>query len=183
MSLLLNNAISGLLTAQRGLDTTSHNIANVNTDGYSRQRIVQATRPPQFYAGGYLGTGVDVVDIDRIYDEFLTAQLREATSSEQGLTVFRELAARVNGILSDEAAGLSQGLTEFFEAVESLTEDPSSMAVRQAVIGQGQALVDRFHLLDSQGPRPTTCSINATPCSPTCRNRSTPPSSFSRTAP
>ena len=63
MSLLLNNAISGLLTAQRGMDTTSHNIANVNTDGYSRQRVDQAARIPQYLGGSFVGTGVEVTEL------------------------------------------------------------------------------------------------------------------------
>ncbi|MGD8976887.1 MAG: flagellar hook-associated protein FlgK [Gammaproteobacteria bacterium] len=150
MSLLLNNAISGLLTAQRGMDTTSHNIANVNTEGYSRQRVDQAARVPQFRGSSYVGTGVDVTDVRRIYDQFLTDQLRGATAAEQELTVFRDLSRRVDSILSDEAAGLSQGLSEFFETVESLTADPASLPIRYAVLGQGQALADRFGVLDAQ---------------------------------
>lgn len=150
MSLLLNNAISGLLTAQRGMDTTSHNIANVNTDGYSRQRVDQAARIPQYLGGSFVGTGVEVTDVRRIYDQFLTDQLRGATAAQEELTVFRDLTRRVDSILSDEAAGLSQGMTEFFETVESLTADPASLPIRHAVLGQGQALADRFGVLDAQ---------------------------------
>lgn len=147
---ILNNAISGLLTAQRGMDTTSHNIANVNTDGFSRQRVNQTARMPQYLGGSFVGTGVSVTDVRRIYDQFLTDQLREATAAEQQLSVFRDLTGRVDSILANEAAGLSQGLTEFFQTVEGLTSDPASLPVRHAVLSQGQALADRFGVLDGQ---------------------------------
>lgn len=150
MSLLLNNAISGLLTAQRGMDTTSHNIANANTDGYSRQRVDQSARTPQYLGGTAIGTGVSPTDVRRVYDQFLTDQLRAATAAEQELSVFNDLTRRVDGILSDEAAGLSQGMSEFFQTVESLSADPASLPIRYAVMGQGQALADRFGVLDAQ---------------------------------
>ena len=76
-------AVSGLRAAQSGLMTTSHNIANVNTAGFSRQETVQATLLPQFGGSGYFGTGVQVNDVRRVYSAFLVSQARDAQSNPQ----------------------------------------------------------------------------------------------------
>ncbi len=150
MSIFFNSSLSGLMAAQRALDTTSHNIANVNTPGYSRQRVLQGARLPELYGGTQVGTGVDVLDIQRVYDTFLTDQLRSTATAEQGLASFHQLASRIDGILGNEAAGIPAGMTAFFDAVEGLARDPSSLTARQTVLSEAEALASRFHLLDSQ---------------------------------
>ncbi len=65
MTGILGSALSGLMAFQRSLDTTSHNIANVNTDGYSRQRVELGTLPAEFTGAGYMGQGVNVTTISR----------------------------------------------------------------------------------------------------------------------
>ena len=71
MADLLSTAVSALQTYRRGLDTTSHNIANVGTDGYSRQRMETATREAQPYGNGWVGSGVNATTVQRVYDEFI----------------------------------------------------------------------------------------------------------------
>ena len=78
---ILNTAVSGLLTYQRTLGTTSHNIANVNTPGYSRQQAELGTRTPDFFGGNFFGTGVGIESITRAYDQFLTSEVRDTNSS------------------------------------------------------------------------------------------------------
>ena len=76
---ILNTAVSGLLAHQRALSTTSHNIANVNTQGYSRQTVSFDTNTPSFFGGNYYGNGVRVDAIQRAYDQFLvTGACRDA---------------------------------------------------------------------------------------------------------
>ena len=79
-SAILDIATSALRVTQRALDTTGHNIANVNTEGYSRQRVETATRYPHFTGAGFFGTGVETTAIKRVYDDFLATRLRNATS-------------------------------------------------------------------------------------------------------
>ena len=62
--------LGALNAAQTSLTTTSHNIANANTEGYSRQRVDQTTTEPQFFGGAYQGTGTQIADVNRIYDQF-----------------------------------------------------------------------------------------------------------------
>ena len=66
MADMLSTGVSGLLAFQRALDTTSHNIANANTDGYSRQTVNLGTRRADAYGNGWVGTGVNAVSIRRL---------------------------------------------------------------------------------------------------------------------
>ncbi|MGZ8161909.1 MAG: flagellar basal body protein, partial [Methylobacter sp.] len=68
MASILGTALSGLTAAQHALETASHNIANVNTEGYSRQRVELGTRPAEFTGAGYIGQGVNVNTVARSYD-------------------------------------------------------------------------------------------------------------------
>ena len=88
MSDLLGIGLSGLAAAQAGLSTAGHNIANVNTPGYSRQQVVFAARPPQFTGGGYIGQGVDISNVRREYSDFLAGQLTRATSDSSQLDAY-----------------------------------------------------------------------------------------------
>jgi flagellar hook-associated protein 1 FlgK len=88
-------ATSGLNAAQAGLLTTSHNIANVNTEGYTRQEIQQSAATPQFSGAGFVGSGVTVESVRRIYSELLEAQLRDSGAQA---TAAETLAARLASI-------------------------------------------------------------------------------------
>src|SRR5215831_9087978 len=77
---MLSSATSGLLAFQRALDTTSHNISNVNTAGYSRQVVQIAARQAQAFSNGFVGTGADVTTIQRQYDLFLGDETRGSSS-------------------------------------------------------------------------------------------------------
>ena len=72
---VLNIGKGALLTQQKAIDVTGHNIANVNTPGYSRQRVNMETNTPIPFAPGQMGTGVNAVEIQRIYDSFLGVQI------------------------------------------------------------------------------------------------------------
>ncbi len=139
--------VSGLLAFQRALGTAGHNISNVNTEGYSRQRVDLNARPPQGTGNGFIGTGVEVTTVARVYDSFLTAQVRAYTSTHSQLQEFYRLAGQVDNLLADPQAGLTPGLQRFFNAVHGVANDPSSVPARQVMLGEGQALIDRFRYL------------------------------------
>ena len=88
---MLNNAVTGLLSFQRALSTTSHNISNVNTPGYSRQRVEFEANAPSFLGGSFFGNGVHIEGVSRIYDQFLTKEVRDTTSDHSRLVKFGEL--------------------------------------------------------------------------------------------
>ncbi|MGF1616005.1 MAG: flagellar hook-associated protein FlgK [Gammaproteobacteria bacterium] len=150
LSKLFGVGVSGLMASQRGLANAGHNIANVNTPGYSRQRVDLVAKPAQGAGNGFIGKGVDVNSVRRSYDQFLTTQLRTSTSSHTYSEAFYALAARVDGLLAAPASGLSSALQNFFAALHDLAEDPASLPARQLVLSEGEGLVQRFHTLDSQ---------------------------------
>ncbi|MCC6809093.1 MAG: flagellar hook-associated protein FlgK, partial [Deltaproteobacteria bacterium] len=113
MADVLSTAVSGLLAFQRGLDTTSQNIANAATAGYSRQRVELATRPAQAYGSGWIGSGVKVATVARVYDTYLAAQVRSSASSLARYDTLATESGRLDNVLGDSSSGLAtafQGL-------------------------------------------------------------------------
>lgn len=147
---LLGTAASGLHAFQRAISVTGHNINNANTEGFTRQRIELGTRPPSFTGQGYIGNGVQVESIERVFDEFVTERLRNTTSSSSQYDTLALLAGRVSNLLGDDQAGLGNGLETFFNAVQAVADDPSSIPARQLLLAEGESLVGRFHSLDAQ---------------------------------
>ncbi len=147
---ILGNAVSGLLSFQRALSTTSHNIANVNTPGYSRQRVELDARNPSLVGGTFIGSGVQLTAIQRSYDQFVTNNLRDNSSSFHRLDKFTELASQIDDILADPQGGLSPILQEFFNAVQDVSDDPSSGSARLQMISVAESLVNRFQAFDTR---------------------------------
>ena len=141
---ILKTGLSGLLAFQRALATTSHNIANVNTDGYSRQVTELATRPAQGYGNGFIGNGVDVTTVRRQYDQFAVQSLRTATSNSGLADSVATFASQIDNILGDSNTSVATGLQDFFNAWQDVANDPSSSSARQVLLSQAQALADRF---------------------------------------
>lgn len=147
---MLNIGTTALLTSQGALSTTSHNISNVNTDGYSRQRAELATRLPTNTGGNYFGSGVQVSSIERIMDQFLVDQVRTYTSQESQSNTYLTFAQQTDDLLGSSTLGLNTGLEEFFNAVHEVANDPTSIAAREVMISQGEVLANRFNVLDQQ---------------------------------
>lgn len=150
MADLLNNAVSGLTAFQRALSTTSHNIANVNTPGYSRQAAEFVTNPPSFFAGSYFGNGVSIASVTRAYDQFLTTEVRDSTSFFKGSQKFSELAGYIDDVLADPKGGISPMLHDFFESVQDVADDPASSTARYALINTAATLSARFQGFDQR---------------------------------
>ncbi len=149
MSSLFGIGSSALAAFQRALDTTSHNIANVNTEGYSRQQVELVSRTPQFAGFGYVGTGVETRSVRRLYDGFVESQVRGHTASNKELETFHSFSAQVDDVLADADAGMSTALQRFFGAMQDLANDPASTVTRQAVLSEARGLADRFHSLNN----------------------------------
>ena len=147
---MLGIGVSALLSYQRSLATTGHNIANVNTDGYSRQRTDLTQRVPQYSGNGFIGTGVEVVTTQRIYNQFLVNEVRNNSTSYKQTETFYQFASGVDRLLADAHAGLQPGLDSFFNAVQQLADFPTSSAVRQTVYSEAESLTARFDTLNQQ---------------------------------
>mgnify|MGYP000397290824 CR=1 FL=1 len=147
---MLSTAITGLQAFQRSLETTSHNISNVNTEGYSRQRVDLATSKEQMVGSGYLGTGVSINNISRSYDQFITGQLRSSTAAFGDVDKYSELAAQVDDILADPTVGMAPAIKNFFNAVNDSTSDPSSLPARQVLLSETDILTSRFDTINTR---------------------------------
>ncbi len=147
---ILGTAVSGLIAVQRQLATTGHNISNVNTEGFSRQRVLFSSRGGQGTGAGFIGQGVDAVRTERIYDQFLVAQVRSSTSAFSELDTFRSLAVQVDNFIADPNLNLSSSLQAFFGAVHEVADDPSSIPARQVLLAHANTLADQFVTVDNR---------------------------------
>jgi flagellar hook-associated protein 1 FlgK len=143
MSGLLATASSGLMAAQRALETTQNNISNVNTDGYSRQRVELGTKAAQFTGDGYVGQGVNVTNITRSYDQFVNKQLSSSTSAFEDADRYHQLATSVDNIMADPSTGMAPVLDRFFNALSSVSSDPSSVPARQVLLSEAKLQYDK----------------------------------------
>jgi len=141
---MLGIAVSGLNAFQRSIETTSHNISNVNTEGYSRQRVELATTLPEFNGAGYMGTGVKVTNIARSYDQFINGQLRSSTSAFGEVDHYKSYASQVDNLLADPTTGVDPAIQGFFNSVNDVANDPSSVAVREVMLSEAKSLSHRF---------------------------------------
>jgi flagellar hook-associated protein 1 FlgK len=147
---ILRTGLSGLLAFQRAMATTGHNIANVATAGYNRQVTDLATRPPQGFGNGFIGNGVDVTTVRRIFDQFSVQNLRTATSNAGLTDSVATFASEIDDILGDSNSGIAKGLQDFFNAWQDVANNPASTPARQVLLSQAQALANRFNEMSTR---------------------------------
>ncbi len=150
MADFLGTSVSGLLAFQRALDVTSHNISNVNTPGYSRQRVELGTRPAEPYGNGWVGQGVSVNTVRRMYDDFIAVQARTTSSSLERLDVYASNAERLNNMFGDSTNGLTASLQKFVNAFQGVANSPASIPARQVLLSEAQTLQQRLQYFDSR---------------------------------
>ncbi len=147
---MLGNALSALVSYQRALATTSHNIANADTEGYSRQRVDFATRVPQQLGSTTIGSGVKVASVSRVYDNFTAGQLRSAQAAFSAVDNSYQLASQLDNALADPNLGLGASLSRYYNSIQGVADDPSSISSRQLMLAEAQGLGDRFADLSAQ---------------------------------
>ena len=134
-------ARSGLQTAQVQLDVAAHNIANVNTEGFSRQRALLGNRAPMERSFGLLGRGVQVEDIERIRDAFLDVVYRQEAPGF-GLAEMRAAyLTRVEDLFQEPGEnGFGTRLNFFFDALNDFVNNAEEQPVRMSVIAEAESL-------------------------------------------
>ncbi|WP_022977315.1 flagellar hook-associated protein FlgK [Nevskia ramosa] len=150
MADILGIGISALLANRSGLDVTGHNIANVNTAGYSRQRLDTTNAVGAVTTYGYAGNGVTVRGVERLSDKFVFAREIAGAASYSRIETFTTEAKRSDALLSDATTGLGTPLSSFFDSLSVMATTPSSSATRQTVLSAADALAGRFNDLQSQ---------------------------------
>jgi flagellar hook-associated protein 1 FlgK len=147
---IFGSGVSALNAAQIGLSTTEHNIANANTPGFNRQEVVLGARLPQATGAGFIGQGVEVSTVKRIYNEFLSNQVMQGQTQASQLETYYQQIGQINNMLADSDAGLSPAMQDLFSAVNNVASSPDSQASRQAMLGSAQFLVSRFQSLNQR---------------------------------
>lgn len=139
-------AKSALIASQKAITVTSHNIANANTEGYTRQRAVHETKNPVDFGGLFFGTGVDVASVERVYDSYQTMQIRDASSGLSRFETRGNHMAALEAILNDfDGSGLSARLDAFFNSMNDVAADPSSYGQRSELLSNARVLTDTFN--------------------------------------
>ena len=150
MTDLVSIAGGAVAAYQRALGTVSNNIANVDSEGYTRQEASLIENAPRSYGTSYLGTGVNVLGIKRMYDAFIENSLRSANTELGTQESLVNYANRVVDILGSEDVGLLSAFDQFFDAARQLATDASSIILREQFISKADALTSRFKTLNSQ---------------------------------
>ena len=143
---MFNVASTALLTQQKALDVTANNIANVNTEGYSRQRVTMEQNEPVYYLGGTLGTGVQANQyILRVYDQFINTQLAESESKSGQYEAELDVLEKAE-LMFDETTGygLNDAMSQFFNSWQELSNNPSGYTERAALISDTDNLTNIF---------------------------------------
>lgn len=139
---LLNIGSQALTANTVALNVVGQNIANVDTEGYSRQSVTLVSQEDL--------NGVTATDISRITDEFLQSQIYSQTSSYYSLSSYEELASQLDDLLAADTSSISAAMDTWFESLQTAIDDPSSLANRQLLLSETEALVQTFSSLDTQ---------------------------------
>ena len=144
---IASNAVSAY---QNALSTVSNNIANVATDGYSRQDVSLSALPVTKSGGLFLGSGVAIDNVKRQYDAFVESNLRNATSDLASQAPMVNYANRVVDIMGGQTMGLNTALDQFFNSTRALSANTSSTVLRSSFIQDAQSVAQRFGQLSGQ---------------------------------
>lgn len=150
MSSVLSTGTSALLAFQRALATTSHNVANIKTPGYSRQKVDFATADPQNYGYGDVGNGTRITDVRRVADQLAISRLLDGSGELARLKQLSTMADRVDAMFSDTSTNVAGVWSNFFDSVSGLSSNASGSADRQNMLDSGKTLANRFQQLNTQ---------------------------------
>ena len=140
--------LTGLYAAQIGLATTSNNIANIATPGYNREIVIQTEQSGVGTGAGYVGGGALVSTIQRQYNSYLSNQLQQQQSLSSQLNTYYAQIQQINNVIGDPSVGLSSALNNFFNAISTVSNTPSSVAARQNMISTAQSLTGTFQSIN-----------------------------------
>jgi len=146
ISRLADIGISALFTTQEAISVAGHNIANVNTPGYSRQQVTLSENVPQDGSPGQIGTGVQATSIKRSYDLFVEAQLFLSGSQVGEFTASSNALAQLEPLFGDaNNQGIGASLNDFFSALQDVATNPSDLSARTVFLSKATALAGQFN--------------------------------------
>src|SRR5690606_31598257 len=147
MSNVLSTGTSALIAFQRALATVSHNVANIKTDGYSRQKVDFATRDPSDVGYGDVGNGTKITDIRRVADQLAISRLLDSSGELARLQQLSGMTDRVDALFSDSATNVAGVWSNFFDSVSGLSSNAAGTTDRRNMLDNASTLVTRFKQL------------------------------------
>jgi flagellar hook-associated protein 1 FlgK len=149
LSNILQLSQRSLMANQAAISTVGHNVANANTDGYSRQRVNMAATTPEQTSFGYLGSGVTVQSIERIRSSFLDTQIRSTNDSLGKAETQQSILSQIETMVNEPSDnGLSAELGDFFNSFQDLANSPEDSSARTVVVQKADLLAQTFQQLD-----------------------------------
>ncbi len=142
--------LSALRASQFSIDIVSQNLANANTVGYHRQRVLLATRPPQLVGGQYIGSGVDVSRIDRIRNQVIESTLTNSISDLRNIQQRFSIEGQIESLFRSGDGSIHEALGGFFDELSRLSANPSEKVQRNAAIQQGVDLAKQARDISSR---------------------------------
>jgi flagellar hook-associated protein 1 FlgK len=143
-------AVHSLLAEQGALDTTTNNISNANTPGYSREVANFNEATPVIEGSLVYGQGVNLQSITSVRDRLLEISLNAATSQQSEADSQLNSLQQVQSLFASTSSGIGIDLTAFFNSLNQLSTDPTSIPERQSVLTAGNNLANDFHSTNSQ---------------------------------
>lgn len=147
-----NTAVKGLSAQQTALNTTSHNISNANTEGFSRQRVELKADKAYDYSGiGQLGTGVKIESVVRVVDDFVDYQIRNENSTLGKYTAKSDAMSQLESIFNEPSdTGVNNAMGEMFNAWQELGDNPENQSAKSVVVEKSETFADALKQLAAQ---------------------------------
>ncbi|MGR5167214.1 flagellar hook-associated protein FlgK [Vibrio astriarenae] len=148
---MINIGLNGAIANRVALNTTAQNTANVNTEGYSRQRVeIQAIQRGGLVNGISVGGGAEATNILRITNQSFVDRLRDSNEYAQYTQSYLNGLSGLENLFGSEGLSLSTGLAQFFAAIDEASVTPESTALRQQILINSDALAQQFNALSNQ---------------------------------
>jgi flagellar hook-associated protein 1 FlgK len=141
----LSVALSGLSVSQQEMATTSNNVANENTPGYTREVPVVTTGDPVEVGSLNIGTGVVLEKIDSLRDSMLQIQINQATQQNSSLNTSLTELQQIQTQFASSSSGIGADISNFFNSLQQLSPDPSDLTLRQSVLSAANTLATDFN--------------------------------------
>lgn len=141
----LNIGYSGLNAAQVGINTTSHNITNAESEGYTRQRVVTAASTPIMSVPGQVGNGVSITEIKRVFDNFVYDRYKSVSASKEFSDFEKSTLEELSTYFPEiDAVGIKDNLQEYYNMWQTFADNPDNDSIKVALAEQTQTLADQI---------------------------------------
>jgi len=141
----LNIGYTGLVAAQAGVTTTSHNISNAESEGYVRQRVVTSASTPLNIAPGQVGNGVDIKNVTRIFDSFVFERFSDSSADKEYADYTERTLNQLSTFFPEiDGVGIKADLTEYYNMWQTFADNPENDSIKLALTQQTKNLTQNI---------------------------------------